>query len=99
VEALASGRPVVATRCGGPEDIVVDETLGRLCQPGDPSALEGAIADVLENYADFQATRLRESALERFDYRIIAERLHREYCKLLSGPSAQSLALSVGATP
>jgi glycosyltransferase involved in cell wall biosynthesis len=99
VEALASGRPVVATRCGGPEDIVVDETLGRLCQPGDPRALEGAIADVLEKYADFQATRLRESALERFDYRIIAERLHREYCKLLSGPSAQSLALSAGATP
>ncbi len=31
IEALSTGLPVVATRCGGPEDIVTNPTVGKLC--------------------------------------------------------------------
>ena len=37
-EAIASGTPVVATRCGGPEDIITPEN-GRLVPPEDPEAM------------------------------------------------------------
>lgn len=38
-EAMACELPVVATRCGGPEEIVVDGETGYLCEPRDPAAL------------------------------------------------------------
>jgi D-inositol-3-phosphate glycosyltransferase len=45
-ESIACGRPVVATRCGGPEDIVTPE-LGRLAPCASPEALSDGIAEVL----------------------------------------------------
>ena len=49
IEAMAAGRPVVATRCGGPEEIVREGVTGRLVAPGDPPALAAAIDRVLED--------------------------------------------------
>jgi glycosyltransferase involved in cell wall biosynthesis/GT2 family glycosyltransferase len=46
VQALASGRPVVAPAAGGPAEIV-DETCGRLYAPGDAEAAARALVDVL----------------------------------------------------
>jgi GT2 family glycosyltransferase/glycosyltransferase involved in cell wall biosynthesis len=46
VEALASGRPVVAPAAGGPAEVVDDE-VGRLYPPGDASAAAAAIVEVL----------------------------------------------------
>jgi glycosyltransferase involved in cell wall biosynthesis len=43
IEALASGLPVVATRCGGPEEIVTAE-VGLLAPPEDPAALADAMS-------------------------------------------------------
>ncbi len=47
VQAMASGVPVVATRSGGPEEIVVDEQTGLLVPPRDPRALADGLARVL----------------------------------------------------
>ena len=44
LEAMASGKPVVATRHGGPLEIVVDGETGVLVPPRDPQALAAAIA-------------------------------------------------------
>lgn len=46
VEAMACGLPVVATRSGGPETIVIDGETGVLCPVGDPEALAVAIAQL-----------------------------------------------------
>src|ERR1700754_4472771 len=45
VEALASGRPVIAVRSGGVLETVVDGVTGAFYEPGDdPAALAGAVA-------------------------------------------------------
>ena len=46
-EAMAYGRPVVATGVGGLRDLVVDGKTGLLVPPGDPSALRAALERLL----------------------------------------------------
>jgi glycosyltransferase involved in cell wall biosynthesis len=47
IEALAMETPVVATRCGGPEEILVDGETGLLVPVKDPCALADAIVRLL----------------------------------------------------
>jgi glycosyltransferase involved in cell wall biosynthesis len=47
LEAMACGRPVVATDAGGMRDTVVDQVTGVLVPPGQPDALAAALRDVL----------------------------------------------------
>jgi glycosyltransferase involved in cell wall biosynthesis len=58
VEALASGRPVVAANAGGPREIVADGA-GRLFPPGDADAAAVALEAVLHDPAAHAAARLR----------------------------------------
>jgi colanic acid/amylovoran biosynthesis glycosyltransferase len=46
-EAMAHGRPVVASAVGGLLDLVIDGETGLLVQPGDPAALRAAINRLL----------------------------------------------------
>ncbi|MDP3445045.1 MAG: glycosyltransferase, partial [Ignavibacteria bacterium] len=52
IEALACGNPLIATACGGPEDIVNKEN-GILVQPGDINYLSNAMNQVYENYQNY----------------------------------------------
>ena len=54
LEALASGRPVVATNVGGIPEIMSDKC-GRLVAPRDQAALAQAIASVLDSFWDASA--------------------------------------------
>lgn len=78
VEALACGTPVVATRCGGPEDIVADGT-GILVPPEDPSALAQGIAAVLDRRETYDRERLRAYAIENFGMEPVGRRIARLY--------------------
>jgi teichuronic acid biosynthesis glycosyltransferase TuaC len=78
VEALACGTPVVATRCGGPEDIVTDE-VGRLVPSEDPKALAEALLEVLLHPQAFAPQRLREYAITRYSWEVVAARYHALY--------------------
>jgi glycosyltransferase involved in cell wall biosynthesis len=78
VEALASGTPVVATRCGGPEDIVQDG-VGELVPVEDPVALADALRRVLADPGRYDRRRLRRFALERFGWDAIVDRVHDVY--------------------
>jgi glycosyltransferase involved in cell wall biosynthesis len=62
-EAMAYGRPVVASAVGGLVDAVEDEVTGLLVPPGDPVALRAAIERLLGD-AELRA-RLGEAARKR----------------------------------
>lgn len=49
LEAMASGIPVISTRCGGPESIVKDGVNGFLVPVGDEVALAGKMQNLLQN--------------------------------------------------
>jgi glycosyltransferase involved in cell wall biosynthesis len=78
VEALACGTPVVATRCGGPEEVVNDR-VGVLVPPEDPEALASGIEHVLDNGSGYDPVQLRAHALERFGAESVGERLRQVY--------------------
>ncbi|MFN0154028.1 MAG: glycosyltransferase [Gaiella sp.] len=48
-EALAHGRPVVATRAGGLPDVVLDDVTGVLVGPGRPEELRAALVSLLDD--------------------------------------------------
>ncbi len=83
VEALACGTPVVATRCGGPEDIVTEE-VGILVPPEDPQALAAGIAQVMDRRSDYDPAKLRTYALERFGLESVGQQLRALYAEALS---------------
>lgn len=82
-EALACGLPVVATRCGGPEDIVTDD-VGRLVDPENPLALATGIAAILKERKRFEPTYLRSYALSRFSATVVGARLTALYAEALT---------------
>jgi len=49
VEAMAAGKPVIASRTGGIPDLVRDGETGRLVEPCDASELAVAICDLVKN--------------------------------------------------
>jgi glycosyltransferase involved in cell wall biosynthesis len=49
LEAMAHGRPVVATRVGGMPSMVEEGRTGILVEPGDPAALRAAIDRLLDD--------------------------------------------------
>ncbi len=84
VEAMALGRPLVATRVGGIPAVVMDGETGRLVPPDDPSALARAVAELLESPALRQ--RMGEAGrrrAEQFSLAVMEARLldlYRELC-------------------
>jgi glycosyltransferase involved in cell wall biosynthesis len=78
VEALACGTPVVATRCGGPEEIVNDR-VGVLVPPEDPEALARGIEQVLDRHEAYPPARLRAHAVETFGLNTVGEQLRHVY--------------------
>lgn len=84
-EAMACELPVVATRCGGPEEIVVDEETGYLCEARDPAALAAAM-DRLRARAPAERSRMgrrgRRVVEDRFDVEEIADQWKEIYRSL-----------------
>jgi len=55
LEAMAAGRPVVATAVGGTPNVVVEGVTGLLVPPRDPAALARAVQTLLDNPAQARA--------------------------------------------
>jgi glycosyltransferase involved in cell wall biosynthesis len=54
LESLSSGRPVIATRCGGPEDFIQEGIDGILVEPNDAESLANALKKCINNPGDVQ---------------------------------------------
>ncbi len=70
VEALALGKPVVATNLGGIKDIIEDEINGRLVAPDDVLSLVEAISWMLEHKEEAQllSQRGKDKVLKEFNF-------------------------------
>ena len=86
LDALAEGKPVVATDCGGIPEIIRDGKTGRLVKPADPEALAQGIIDLLTNpgLAQEMADRGKSLVQDSFSIKTMAENNLVVYRKLLS---------------
>ena len=85
LEAMAMSLPVVATRCGGPEEMIEDGDTGRLVDVADPPALAAAVNAVLADPVDARAMGVRAGRAARaFSLKTTAERTATLYEGLAS---------------
>ncbi len=84
MEAMAMGRPVVASRIGGLPDIVADGETGFLTAPGDWCALRRAIQRLLDDPAlgGCMGARAKQRVVE-FQARTVVPRIEQVYQELL----------------
>lgn len=76
IEAMACGVPVVATRNGGSEEIIISEDYGLLCEPANPKELAEKILIALEK--EWDREKIRKYA-EQFTWENIAKKTLEVY--------------------
>ncbi|CEJ06459.1 Glycosyl transferase group 1, partial [Acididesulfobacillus acetoxydans] len=84
IEAMASGIPVLATACGGPESLVTAET-GLLVKPGSSEALLDGMREMARRLPQYKPAVLRAYADTHFGPRALAEELKGVYRDALAG--------------
>jgi glycosyltransferase involved in cell wall biosynthesis len=57
IEAMACGKPVIATDVGGVKE-VIDKESGRLVPPKDSHALEREIENMLDNFVEYDSEKI-----------------------------------------
>jgi glycosyltransferase involved in cell wall biosynthesis len=82
-EALALGKPVIATRCGGPVAFITAEN-GVLIEPRDDSALTAAMVSRATEKRSYDAATIRRTMDERFSAKAVGERFMAIYQRVLS---------------
>ena len=82
VEAMACGLPVIATKCGGPEEIITKET-GILVERENPQDLARAIRIVSENPGSYQRDVIRNYAREKYGPETFVKSISEVYQELL----------------
>lgn len=80
IEAMACGKPVVASLTGGIPDIVTSDDVGFLVQPGDVSGLANAIKKALLKKWD--SKKIRERAYE-FNWNNVTNKILSVYQEIL----------------
>ncbi|MDR7088670.1 glycosyltransferase family 4 protein [Cellvibrio fibrivorans] len=85
IEAMASHLPVIATRCGGPEEILTHNSTGYLVPVNSPVELAAAIKYLLSNPGE--AARLARAGYEHmcntFSLSVMLSAYKKHYSKLL----------------
>ena len=84
VEALAMGVPIIATRCGGPEDIVTDAN-GVLVPVDDVDSLASAMESVHDNRSLYDPVLIRENCQDRFGPEVLSAEWRDIYARVAKG--------------
>jgi glycosyltransferase involved in cell wall biosynthesis len=81
IEAMSCGLPVISTKSGGPESIIIDEKLGILCKKGDIIEFSDALKRIVAN--NYDSKYIRNYATENFSYEFLSEKLIEKYTSLI----------------
>lgn len=82
IEALACGKPMIATRCGGPEDIVRASN-GLLVPIDDVDALAVALQRMRLESMQYPPEQLRQDFLARFSASAVVNDIEKWYSRIL----------------
>lgn len=82
IESLALGKPVVATRCGGPEQIITEDN-GLLVPIQSPHELAQAMRQIKENISQYDSYKIREDCAKRFSEESIVSQLNTIYDRVI----------------
>jgi len=82
IEALSCGRPVIASICGGPEEII-NESNGMLIPSADIDALCEAMLFMASGDWSFDPQRIRQAVLDRYGAQPISEALMITYREII----------------
>lgn len=98
LEAMAAGKPVVASRTGGIPELVIDRVTGLLVPPKDPGALARAILHLVSQagLGRRMGDKGREQVLERFTMEQMAKKNEDYYYELREAPPVRSQMLVGG---
>jgi glycosyltransferase involved in cell wall biosynthesis len=77
-EAMACGKPVISTRCGGPEFIVNDQN-GVLVDVGNAQALADAMENFISDRVSYDPRTVRASVVDRFGPDAFVRNISRVY--------------------
>jgi glycosyltransferase involved in cell wall biosynthesis len=83
IEALACGKPVVATDCGGP-GCIVHQANGVLVPSGRPDELGAAMAGMRERIGQYDSVLIQRDCLDRFGSARVVQRLTTIYEDVLA---------------
>jgi glycosyltransferase involved in cell wall biosynthesis len=82
-ESLICGKPVIATRCGGPEEFVNDKC-GILVEKGDVEGLARAMDYMLDNYGRYDSKEIAKYAKSRFSSLVVGKMIYDVYKSVLN---------------
>lgn len=80
-EAIACGKPIIATRSGGAEFIVTKDN-GMLVDIDAPRQLAAAMDEMIENYTSYDSRVIREDFIRRFSSAVISQEIYALYKSL-----------------
>jgi glycosyltransferase involved in cell wall biosynthesis len=78
IEAMLSGRPVVAPRVGGVPEMVTEQT-GRLFEVGNEDQLVHALDEAIDNLSSWQPEAIAATCRDRYSYETVGKLLAQLY--------------------
>jgi glycosyltransferase involved in cell wall biosynthesis len=78
------GRPVLSTRCGGPEEFITP-AVGRLIEAGSVDALLEGLDWMLDHFREFDPESIHQYAVRRFAPTVVAAQILEVYRGVLDG--------------
>lgn len=82
-EAVGCGKPVIVTRCGGPEDWFQPE-YGLMIEPDRPAELQNALLRMANSFRDYPAEEISKDIRQRFGRKTVIGAYERIYNQLMS---------------
>lgn len=85
LEAIACGRLVVSTRCGGPEDYIIDNENGLLVNINSPQELSAAFIKLRSLLTSYSAKKISKDIYKKYSSGCFSEALAKIYDDVVIG--------------